>query len=136
MNIGFTGTRMTPTQAQEETLRNLLMFSKGSLHHGDCVGADALAHRLALEAEFKVWIHPPVDEKLRAFCTDATILPPKTHFERNRDIVNSTEILIAVPFTDEEQPTGGTWYTVAYARKRRKPIYIIERSGRLRREGV
>jgi hypothetical protein len=43
---------------------------------------------------------------------------PKSFFARNRDIVDETDILIAIPATKKK--TGGTWYTINYSRKQKK----------------
>ena|SRR5262245_14670176 len=135
-HVGFTGTRNKPTDYQEKRLLELFMFlqSKGAtaLHHGDCVGADVLAHKLAIRAGFEViYIHPPTDGKLRAYC-DALGTPikggvleaPRPYLTRNRDIVQSSAVLVAVPSRDEIVRSG-TWATVRYARECGMPIYLI-----------
>jgi hypothetical protein len=43
--------------------------------------------------------------------------PTLTHFVRNRNIVNESDVLIAVPMQAEHQDRGGTWYTYDYATK-------------------
>ena len=125
--VGFTGTRNGMTEAQKEAVRRELRGAD-TFHHGDCVGADAEAHRIARVQRIPVVIHPPVDQAHRAFCEDYDGMhPQKTHFARNRDIVDACDVLIATPWqTREPVPSkGGTWYTVGYARKKQKPIVIV-----------
>jgi hypothetical protein len=140
MNIGFTGTRENPTPQQLETLRKILTeMAPFSCHHGDCRGADAAFHEIAADLQDasapdvkpRLVIHAPSDEKDRAFSSRGhkIMIPPKTYLARNRDIVDQTDILIAVPRTVEEEQRSGTWYTVRYARKKHKKIIIINPDG-------
>jgi hypothetical protein len=59
-------------------------------------------------------------------------LPQLTHFARNRNIVDASDILIVIPYQDEWQPSGGTWYTHDYAVKKGVLVVIIELSGTMR----
>lgn len=149
MNIGFTGTRigMTSHQCGEfyNVLSNLEDFV-ASFHHGDCIGADDAAANIFDDwrnepgegGEMRVVCHPPVDDTHRAFNPHADeTREPKTHFARNRDIVDETELLIACPqymdpITKDTQ--GGTAYTVNYARKRGKPVWIVRPDGSVERD--
>jgi hypothetical protein len=121
--IGFTGTRagMTPTQIEE--LRGALAFAFelgfDEFHHGDCVGADAQAHAIALEIGFDIVIHPPIVADHRAYSQDFDqIRSSKPYLERNHDIVDETRFLIAAPKQPIEVVRSGTWATVRYARKK------------------
>lgn len=128
MKIGVTGTRFGCTAEQLYQLTGLIQNLKmidSELHHGDCIGVDAEAHAIARTLEMDVIIHPPIDEKLRAFCKGDFSLLAKTHFSRNRDIVNISDILIGVPKAMIELPSGGTWYTINYARKQKKRYIVI-----------
>ena len=127
-HVGFTGTRSGMTSEQKSTVRQLFMKYRFTLHHGDCVGADADAHDLAREAgAAHIVVHPPIKDDLRAFKSGDELRTPKSYFARNRDIVNEAHLLVATPFTAHETQ-GGTWYTINYARKRKAagdPITII-----------
>lgn len=134
MHVGFTGTRNGMTDAQKDAFANLLVNLNGpdfcrdaEFHHGDCIGADDQAATIAHEGGlFSVVCHPPADESHRAFNPYATFtLEPKTHFARNRDIVNETDVLIVCPLQAERQTRGGTWYTYDYAIKRKKKVTVI-----------
>lgn len=134
--IGFTGTRHGMSTKQLEMLTNIfeeeivstIHPSKGiTLCHGDCLGADREAHNLAIDLGMDVIIHPPLQSIHRAYCTSALkSYPPKSYLERNRDIVDCSDYLIAAPLTMKEYRSG-TWYTINYAKSVDKPIIILER---------
>jgi len=129
--FGFTGTQHGMTMPQKVSLRNFLMGGSGEMHHGDCVGADAEAHAIAVDCGYCPVLHPPTNYSKRAWCEVPAhlIRPEKPYLDRNRDIVDSTIALIATPAEYEEQPRGGTWYTVRYARKRGKVVVLIRPDG-------
>jgi predicted Rossmann fold nucleotide-binding protein DprA/Smf involved in DNA uptake len=123
-------------ESQKNSLKGLLEAAvaiageseKVILHHGDCKGADAEAHEIALAAGCEVIIHPPVKRAMRAYCQGAREnLPFKDYLERDRCIVDSTIGIIAAPKSDKEERRSGTWYTVRYARKMNKRVYILSR---------
>lgn len=132
MKLGFTGTRRGMTKAQMETFAATIaaVHPFEEFRHGDCQGADDEAANLVYEAFScygpMVIVHPPVDETHRAFNEHYfAILAPLTHFARNRAIVDACDLLIACPCEMTAQPKGGTWMTVGYAKKRKKPVKII-----------
>lgn len=101
-------------------------------HHGDCVGADDEAadavHSLSDEelSGVRIVCHPPADETHRAFNDKhCERREPKTHFARNRAIVEGTDALVACPCEMQHQSRGGTWYTHDYAKKHGKPVYVV-----------
>lgn len=101
-------------------------------HHGDCHGADTIFHWVIEYArpEAKLHIHPPKDDKKRSYCIGHVVYEMKPYLERNRDIVDSCDVLIACPRTLEEEVRSGTWATVRYARKVGKPIVILWKDGK------
>jgi hypothetical protein len=127
-HIGFTGTRSGMSAVQKTAFAELLeSLVPCVFHHGDCVGADSEAHLMARTLGISVVIHPPVKEDLRAFCEGASEeRTPKSYFARNRDIVNECSLLIATPYTNEET-SGGTWYTINYAKRVKKTVAILQR---------
>jgi hypothetical protein len=138
MKVGFTGTRFGMNQYQYNSYCDLVAKLKPKeLHHGDCVGADdqsAIGIRSCIErgllTDCKIICHPPLDESHRAFNKfHEEMREPKTHFARNRDIVDETEVLIACPKDTERQERGGTWYTYDYALKKGKTVYVIWPNG-------
>jgi len=135
-HIGFTGTREGMTEYQKAALRKLLSLAVNDsiepqtvvFHHGDCKGADAEAHEIALELGCEVIIHPPVKRMMRAYCQGAREnLPFKDYLERDRCIVDSTIGMIAAPKSNKEERRSGTWYTVRYARKMNKTVILLSR---------
>ena len=132
MKIGFTGTRKGMTFEQKKQLvKYLLTVSKHDkeFHHGDCIGADAEAHRIAVQCGFSIYKHPPEDDSYRAYCFLGDEYEPKEYLARNKDIVNTTDVLIATPKSNKEEIRSGTWSTVRYAEKNNKEVIIISPDG-------
>jgi hypothetical protein len=128
MRIGFTGTRRGLTPLQINALRDqIVALGADWFHHGDCVGADAVAHSLARVLGLRVSIHPPTDPRQRAFCEGADrVCPEEPYLDRNHRIVRETDVLIACPGERQEVLRGsGTWSTVRYARKQGRPVIIV-----------
>lgn len=125
--VGFTGTREGMTDAQRAKVNRLLReLAPIWAHHGDCIGADDQFHDLAKLAGAKIMLHPPEKAGLRAFRIGDDIAFEKPYLSRNQDIVNACEVLIATPKEAEEQTTGGTWYTIRYARNQgRKTVVVL-----------
>lgn len=129
--LGFTGTQKGMTLAQEKGVRSLMVGHPKELHHGDCIGADKVADWIATSYGVPVVVHPPVNESKRAFChssgVDGTrqVLKPKPYLERNRDIVDACDVLIAAPKEMTDQLRSGTWSTVRYAKKQGKQVILV-----------
>jgi hypothetical protein len=151
--IGFTGTRRGMTPPQAEAFYNYLKgvywtFPKDRIefHHGDCAGADAQAHAHVATTYglvTDIHIHPPISSSARAFCElrerphgkramTLVTYPVKDYLERNHDIVDAVDLLIATPKEDQEVMRSGTWATIRYARKKLKPVAIFLPSGEVR----
>ena len=98
-------------------------------HHGDCVGADAQFHKMCMMLEVPIIIHPPDDDRYRAFCEGALVVhPPRPYLERDHIIVDSCELLVATPKEAREPAPArgqGTWSTIRYARRSEKPLRIV-----------
>lgn len=153
IKIGFTGTRQGMSADQLSVLRERLsppttnwgMFSE--FHHGDCVGADEEAHDMIRVLLARHWpmavrivIHPPSDERWRAHCDalmdyrellNVRVLDEKGYLERDRDIVDATDMLIGCPASVDLRSHGGTAYTLRYALALKKPVIIIWPDGRV-----
>jgi hypothetical protein len=139
ISIGFTGTQAGMTTEQKVTLGHYLNIATRptkidvEYHHGDCIGADADFHKLLEERNItNIIIHPPIINKKRAFCKSNFILEPKDYLDRNKDIVNASEILIATPKENDEQLRSGTWSTIRYCKKQKKQAFIIFPNGIMR----
>lgn len=133
MRVGFTGSKQGVTSAQLHSLRGwLLANTVDEFHHGCCVGADTYANAIAYEYGLAVVFHPPIDmsqaSDLREF--PGTWRKPLPYMARNRAIVDECELLIAMPgMSDEERLRSGTWATVRYARRMRRPVVRLLRMG-------
>jgi len=131
--IGFTGTQrgMTSSQRQQfEMLFNQLHIEAAGeieFHHGDCIGADEDAHNIvaANTDGYGIWLHPPMNDKKRAWCRAYHVLPIKDYMNRNHDIVEACDILIACPKGMTEELRSGTWATIRYARILHKRVQIL-----------
>jgi len=138
MIIGFTGTSrgMTPPQFDTVFVDLLFKFKPLELHHGDCEGADKQAHFMAVRLNARIVIHPPDNDKKRAFCSGADVMClPLPYLVRNREIVKAgIQGLIATPRWFEEELRSGTWATVRYARKIKRHIWIVWPDGTIREE--
>lgn len=125
MKVGFTGSRKGMTAEQVLAVGDLLAGAE-VLHHGDCVGADEEAHRLALLFTIPVVLHPPTEWKARAFCGQATeVREAAPYIIRNHHIVDEVDLLIAAPAQAQEVLRSGTWATVRYARKRGIGVIVV-----------
>jgi hypothetical protein len=131
MILGFTGTRNTPSVEQVSWLGDWLSDYRWSeLHHGCCVGADALAHGQAVLRGLPIHAHPPINTKLvepDTLCGCAKVYRQKDYFARNRDIANACDWLAALP--DGPHRPSGTWYTVDYALSINKPVMVCYPNG-------
>jgi hypothetical protein len=125
-HVGFTGTRTGMTMEQVETFARSMAEIDGVVvfHHGDCVGADEIAHNICLQMGIPSESHPPTNPALRANVSNALkVHKPKPYMARNRDIVNASSRLFACPKSVTGR-SGGTWRTVEYATSR-IPVTII-----------
>lgn len=136
MIIGFSGTSNGATQQQRTTLRYLFNELQISvLHHGDCIGADCQAHRIARQLFARIVIHPPINDTKQARLPADETLPAAPYLVRNRAIVDASQGVITCPVGTVEQFRGsGTWHIIRYARKTKKRLWIIWPDGTFKAE--
>lgn len=137
--LAVTATQAGGTALQLETAAEFLLRHAGTLtefHHGGCVGGDEdlayLVHRLLPHVQ--VHLHPgdnPAKYATYAYDTsDWIVYKAKDNLARNRDIVDVTEHLLALPETVGEVLRSGTWATIRYSRdKVHKPRTLIYPDG-------
>ncbi len=133
MNVGFTGSRRPIPLVQRDSLHVEMMKiaaeHRGNdrivAHSGDCVNGDAVFHELACRMGWQTVGHPPIEDKLRAFCKYDIERPAAPYLERNRHIVHAAQIMLACSDSFVEKPKGGTWFTIRYAQSLHKPVTII-----------
>lgn len=137
-HVGITGTRKKATVAQHNALGNVLRYLRVinepddmCLHHGDCLGVDSLAHDLARAELYTIHIHPSIGTIHRGYNLGDTVAPTYEYLERNRHIVQSSHIMVAVPFEQAEIRRSGTWSTIRYAKSTECPLVIILPNGNL-----
>lgn len=117
MILGVTGSRNKPRfQVSERFFQFIRAHQVLELHHGDCVGWDECCYKICAYYKIKTIAHPPDNDALRAFTSSDVIAPPKSYLERNKDIVNAVDYLIAAP-DGPERLRSGTWSTVRYAKR-------------------
>jgi hypothetical protein len=127
IRVGFTGTQKGMTDNQKQVFIEFIKTNiPKEFHHGDCIGADSDAHELVKKysPNTKIVIHPPSDTKKRAF-KSGELLGEKDYLARNKDIVETTDVLVAAPKTEKEELRSGTWSTVRHARKLNRKIVIV-----------
>ncbi len=138
MKVGFTGTRQGATYEQLNWLYGFIeQIPELEFHHGACLGADQAAACSVADYHGATLIAHPCKlvnfKSRRALGVSGKILPEKDPLERNKDIVDATELLIAFPSGPEELRSG-TWSTVRFARKLGRPIIIVWTSGEITEE--
>lgn len=117
------------TREQRDMLTRLLDGSE--FHFGDCVGADAQACKIAYQKGMYIIKHPPINQSKQAFCDADEERTPKDYLQRNYDIVDESDVVLATPKEIDEQLRSGTWATIRYARRTNKKLIIIYPDGSL-----
>ncbi len=138
--LGFTGTQDGMTIEQVASIIEL--FENGDLaavetvHHGDCIGSDADMDWLCPKLDIQVVLHPGCNARgfpaKRANCLGKHIIktyPQRKYLDRDQDIVDETEGLLATPKEYTEVLRSGTWATVRRARKKGVPVWIVYPDG-------
>ena len=147
MSIGFTGTRKGMTDAQKDAVRQLIAdllegrcVVGNKAVHGCCVGADADFVKIAASMNYfnlEIVAHRsdiPSMIDPEAFSLSDILVAPKPPLVRNQNIVEESSVMIACPETAEEVVRSGTWATVRFARKRGKPLAIVNPDGSVTKE--
>lgn len=142
MIIGFTGRSGGMSEEQEEAVRSIILtdfhWNKKPIAwglHGDCVGADAEFNKICRENLIPTRVRPCTITGMRAFCEAKEIAEPKAPMQRNRDIVADADVMIACPPNYVEIKRGsGTWATIKFTRRAKKPLYIVFPNGKIQKE--
>jgi hypothetical protein len=135
--LGFTGTsKRPPTPVQIAALDDILaeFWDKGyrTLVHGEARNADSLANDMARAKGYYTYGRPTTISDNR--CEVDARAEPKRPLDRDWDIVEEANTLVAVPANQKEEVRSGTWATVRYARKLNAPVVIIKPNGDVDRE--
>ena len=146
--IAVTGTQRGGTLEQLITLRQLIRPVNTVLHHGCCIGVDKQAHDIMTDIKSNELLHAgqlvvghpgfnprkPDDMSKRADCYSGLdeVYPEAPFLDRDKTMVNVTDLLVAVPGSLEERLRSGTWATVRYADRIGKLVLIIGPDGIIR----
>src|SRR5680860_661049 len=113
------------TREQRLAVRKLLSeLEPEEVHHGDCLGADKEFHDEA-KAFTKAWVvvHPGLVNTQRAFCLGDEARAAKPFLQRNHDIANAVDLLVATPGQQYEVLRSGTLSLIHISEPtRRTPI--------------
>ena len=137
MKVGFTGSRNSMSNKQVNIFKQITKtLDITEFHHGGCIGSDEIADAIVKNVkkgkQLKTIIHLSYKKDKANIKADIEI-KPAPYLERNKDIVDQSEILIATP-RNKETFNSGTWTTIRYARKKNIPIYIIKPNGVVKKE--
>lgn len=122
MKIAFTGTQDGVTKLQAAAFRSWWNMDPAGheFHYGCCVGADSQAAAFLARQDPRPRLiahpgdNPGKTDKAAVAVADETH-PVRPNLDRNRDMVDAAEILLACP-KGPEAARSGTWATVRYAR--------------------
>lgn len=142
--IGFTGTRRGITIQQAASLhlqlsalaRYFQAQGRGARGlHGSCVGADASFDRACARLGLGTVCIPGTidgksDHRWLAKTAAVELEPPTPTLQRNRRIIELSDVMLACP-DGEERMRSGTWSTIRKARRARKHGMIVMPSGKV-----
>ncbi|HUV85375.1 MAG TPA: hypothetical protein VMV86_06655 [Methanosarcinales archaeon] len=145
--VGFTGTRNGMTEEQvlrlEYLLRHDLLQKSKRFNHGDCIGADRDAHKIADGIVKEIGLFPCTLTNQRAFCdgldNKSNVIEAqaaKHPLDRNLDIIASSDIMVGCPKGYKEERRGGTWHTIRNTRLAKKPLILIYPNGDFTLENI
>lgn len=138
-SVGVTGTRETLSNPQQhaffDTVLQFIRQGATEVHHGACVGADAFIHfHFINQPNVWVHVHPPTNTQYSAMLqlqrgVRRVDYEPKTYADRNGDIVEAGDVLVAAPRfpeKDERSKRSGTWMTVRKGKAAGKLVLIVD----------
>lgn len=129
VTVGITGTRHGLTDAQTSVLRQFLELFRRKGYtdfvHGDCKGVDVEAAAIAASLGFNIHTRPSQLRTRGVFTGPHTLYTPRGALERNKDIVDQADVMLAFPETATEQRRSGTWHAIRYAKAQQKPLRIV-----------
>lgn len=139
--VGFTGTRQGMTNLQKAVVIDLLFKTQTEVaHHGGCIGADIDFDEICWTFRPRsiiTVIHPSnLRNQQGRWRIASYAYPEKPPLDRNKDIVNESDFLIATPKEYKEILRSGTWATIRYARKQKKPLYTIYPNGSIQSQNL
>lgn len=136
MIVGFTGSEFGPQSERQSMQLEVLLFDHfvpgSEFHHGCCVGWDEVAAKMAREIGYEIYGHPPTNKKrLSSFKNDFD-QTPAPYLIRDSHIVLASRVILAASYEMHETLRSGTWTTVRYAVKARRPGTVVYPDGSMR----
>jgi hypothetical protein len=149
VKIGFTGTAEGMTPEQVLAVCGYLDLYQGNgpfeFHHGMCEGADTefdlyVREGYGSQVQYSLIGHPGVTASGHAWKRGGPfpitkVLPEKGYIDRDHDIVEATEFMLACPkemnvrrkdrYKTWTPIRSGTWATIRYAEMRKKKVIIF-----------
>lgn len=139
--VGFTGSRRGMTDMQYSRVASILRELKPThTIDGMCVGSDAEFAEIARNLNIRTMGYPgysksnPNDMQYRDTEDRAREIDSKPYLDRNRDIVDDSDIIIAAPKNDDFKSKSGTNYTIRYAIEQGVELHIVLPEGQTLRE--
>ena len=139
-NFAFTGTRQGLTPEQHKGLYDLVLsvlYDIDEIRHGGAVGADTQFHSIVghIGALDKVIVYPSNVNGARGALARLEgqawrVEPAMDPLVRNKLMVALSDHIFAAPYTFHEITRSGTWSTIRYARRVRRPVTIVWPDGR------
>jgi len=133
------------TVAQKISFKQMLRtleYRLTDVCHGDCVGVDEEAHAIVREhfkQRVRIHVFPPEDNELRAYCgngkedgEEVRIYDPTSYLRRDKDMVDASRAVIAMPFESNEKVRSGTWSSIRHARAAGRFLCIIYPDGTMK----
>lgn len=128
MKIAFTGTRKGMTAKQLLLVQDMINRFEGEVYHGGCLGADREFHLLC-EHKFKITIHPGDVFQKNHYKNWPNLEEIQPYLDRNKTMVDKADLVFAASGTEQEELRSGTWSTIRYAIKTKKPVLIFYPNG-------
>ncbi len=133
--VAYSATQLGLNDVQKKAVRKWLRAQdRDVFHHGDCIGGDYDGALIAYGLGWFIEAHPCNIEEKRANAPSNVRHPAFAPLTRNRHIVASADVLLAVPRYPNEQRRSGTWATVRYAREHGIPRFLVMADGTIVKE--
>jgi len=148
MKVGFVGNQKEMSKQQKDTLIRIMKKLKHTyqnidLHMGSAPGSDAEAFAIVVENGLvsRLFFYPSSNPDENAFdIEDPRDLEKKeikllrqnerTIFERNRNIVDTCDMIIAVPRETLEKRESETWMAIRYSKIQKKRLFTLYPDGK------
>ena len=134
IRVGFTGGRKA-IQSERITLEIVrilysLDYGISKVSHGGAVGADKIVHdtvlRILPSTQVEIWPSNLTQYHAKLVVNEnVTVHDQKDPLERNKLIVDNSDLLVAIPDCKTEVLRSGTWQTIRYAKKTGVLVMII-----------